>query len=257
MEKFLLAMGGTEQGWSRHNDEGIFRDYDAEVDVLFESAKKWNLTCIELNNDYIYKLPYYNEHRDVLDKVSFGFSFKAIGYYEIFKQMEYGDIAFFVDSNHVISQDPNVFYNVANTYDAFIHDHIWVYYPNKDWTRRDTFVNMGCDEKKYWESPQLQFNISGFKKTSKTVDFIDELFEDSLTYKIMFGENKYANFPSFREHRHDQSIFSILCKKYEFPYMNRTQNVWGEYVVPETTGITPKVKVDNSHRMEQDRKDNK
>ena len=257
MRKYLLAMGGTEQGWSRHNDEGIFRDYDAEVDILFESAKKWNLICKKLNNNYIYNLPYYDECRDVLDKVSFGFAFKAIGYYEIFKEMEYGDIAFFVDSNHVIAQAPELFYLLAEKNEAFVHDHIWTYYPNKDWTRRDTFVNMGCDEEKYWEAPQLQFNISGFKKTPRTVDFIDELFEDSLTYKIMFGENKYANFPTFREHRHDQSIFSILCKKYEFPYMNRTQNVWGEYVIPETLGITPKVKIDNSHRMEQDRKDNK
>ena len=250
-------MGGTEQGWSRHNDEGIFRDYEAEVKVLFESAKPWGLNCFKLDNDYIHNLPYYEHYRNVFDRVSFGFAFKAVGYYEMFKAMNFGDIAFFVDSNHLIQTDPTPFYMMADEHEAFVHDHIWTFYPNKDWTRRDTFVNMGCDDPVYWNAPQMQFNISGFKKTPKTQKFVDELFRYSTDYRVMFGENKYPNFPSLKEHRHDQSIYSILCAKYEFPYINRTQNVWAEYVIPETQGIIPTVRVDNTHRMEEDRKDNK
>jgi hypothetical protein len=255
MKKFLLAVGGTEQGWSRHNDEGTFRDYESEVLRLFESAKKWDLECVKLDNEFFLNQPYYSEHKDVMDRTSFGFTMKAIGFYEMFKNMDYGDIAFFVDSNHLIAKDPSRFYEIADNYDVFIHDHIWVQYENMHWTRRDTFVNMDCDNERYWHSLQMQCNIIGLKKTPKVWDFVKEYWDCALTYKIMFGENKYPNFDGFREHRHDQSIFSILREKYEFPYVNRTGWVDGEYIIPEIDTLTPEHPVDNSYRKEQDRLD--
>ncbi len=114
---------------------------------------------------------------------------------------------------------------------------------------------MGCDEDRYWNSLQMQCNIIGLKKTPKVEAFVLEWHRSALTYKIMFGENKYPNFEGFKEHRHDQSIFSILREKYDFPYLNRTENVWGEYIIPEKDGITPAKIVDNSYRMKQDRRD--
>lgn len=255
MRKLLLTMGGTEVGWSRHNDEGVFRDYEKEADRLISSAEKWGLETIKFNNEFMRSRPYYETHKDVMDRTSFGFTMKAIGFYETFKQMSDGDIAFFADSNHVVDKDPTIFYNIAEDYGMFIHDHIWVKYQNKHWTRRDTFVNMGCDEEIYWNSLQMQCNIIGFKKEPITSDFITEYFEDALNYKIMFGEGKYPNFEGFREHRHDQSIFSILREKYHFPYMNRTQNVWAEFIIPEIDVIIAEQQIDNHWRKEQDLKD--
>ncbi len=248
-------MGGVEQGWSRHNDEGVFRDYELEADRLIKSAQKWGLTTIKYDNEFMLSRPYYIFHKDVMDRTSFGFTMKAIGFYETFKIMSEGDIAFFVDSNHIVDKDPSVFYDFAEKNEVFIHDHIWVQYKNKHWTRRDTFVNMGCDEERYWESLQMQCNIIGLKKTPKVSDFVEEYINCALTYNIMFGEGKYPNFEGFREHRHDQSIFSILREKYNFPYINRTQNVWAEFVIPEIDVINAVNPVNNNHRKEQDRKD--
>ena len=255
MRRILLVMGGSEQGWSRHNDEGTFRDYESEARRLIKTAEPWGLECIKFDNDYMLNLPYYQEHKHQMDKTSFGFTFKAIGYYETFKHMSMGDIAFFVDSNHIIEKDPAIFYQIAQENDVFVHDHIWTQYLNKYWTRKDTFVNMECDEPDYWDSLQMQFNISGFKKTPETNDFIQELWEKTLTEKIMFGEGKYPNMEGFKEHRHDQSIYSILVAKYGFPYFNRTSNVWAEFIIPERDGIVPGQPVDNSYRREADRKD--
>ena len=258
MRKFLLAMGGSEVGWSRHNDEGTFRDYEAEVDRLFESAKPWDLECIRFNNEYIYNLPYYEEHRDVLDRVSFGFCFKAIGFTETFKQMEEGDIALFVDSNHVIV-DPSIYYDVADHYGVYIHDHIWNMYLNKHWTRRDTFVNMKCDEERYWNSLHMQCNIIGLKKTPLNSSFVNELLKCDLDYNIMFGNGEYENLEGFIEHRHDQSVFSILREKYEFPFLDRTasykRGLRFEHDISEESTITPKNPIDNTYRREADRKD--
>ena len=257
MNKFLITMGGYEQGWSRHNDEGVHRDYQKEAERLAESAKSYGFETIIYDNDFIKNLPYYNVHRNILEKVSFGFAYKAICLYETMREMEYGDVVMWADSNHIITKDPSIFINMAIEHGAFVRNHIWVYYPQKDWCHRDTFVNMECDEEKYWDSFQHQDNVFALCKNEKTVSFCVEWFYYCLDYKTMFGEGKYEDFPTFKHHRHNQAIFSILCHKYNFPYFDRTNNVWGEYVIAEIDGITPENPVDNSYRRESDRKDNK
>jgi hypothetical protein len=113
---------------------------------------------------------------------------------------------------------------------------------------------MGCDEEKYYEFPQLQDSIVAFCKNNLMMQFVTEWKDYSLRYDVMFGNNEYPNFPSLKEHRHNQSIFSILACKYEMPYLNRTQNVWMEYIIPEIDYIIAKNPIDNSFRKEQDRK---
>lgn len=258
MRRLLAVTGGSEVGWSRHNDEGNFRDYQAEAERLAISASAFEIDTTIFTNEYFYSLPYYETHKDVMDKVSFGFTMKSIMLYEMFKQMEYGDIIILTDSNHVI-QNPDPIYEIANKDKCFIYDHIWTTYINKYFTRRDTFVNMGCDTERYWNSIHVQCNLFAFKKDIETIDFVSEYFEDCLKYNIMFGENKYPNFDGFIVHRHDQSIFSILREKYNLPYVNRTKSkdLWTEYAVPEISMIQAENPVDNTHRREEDSKENK
>jgi len=255
MNKLLITMGGYEQGWSRHNDEGTFRDYQAEAERLMISAQPWGFKTFIYTNDFIKNLPYYGEHKDVLTKTSFGFCHKPICLYETMNRIKKGDIVFFVDSNHVVAKDPQIFIDIALDCGFFVRDHISIRYPIKDWCRRDTMINMGLDEEKYWNATQMQANIVGFCKNNFTMKFITEWTDCCLDYKIMFGEGKHKNFDTFKEHRHDQIIFSLLVAKYNIPYLNRTESAWNEYIIPEIDTITPKNPVDNRHRMQQDRKD--
>jgi hypothetical protein len=222
-----------------------------------ESAKPFGFKTIIYDNKFIENLPYYNDHKDIFTKVSFGFAFKAICLYETMKIIDNGDVVFFVDSNHIIQKDPQLFVDIAIKYGIFARNHIWTYYPQKEWTRRDTFINMNCDNEFQWNAEQLQANIIGFCKSDLTMQFITEFKDYSLDYKTMFGENKYKNFDGFKEHRHDQAEYSILVHKYGFPYLNRTQNVELEFIIPELDGITPTNPIDNTYRKEQDRLDNK
>lgn len=253
MRRILITTGGKEIGWSRHNEEGIIRDYDKEVDRLFESAQKFGLECIRYDDKYIYSRPYYPEHKNVMDKVSFGFTYKAIEMYETLKGVDYDDVVLLTDSNHVVQSDPSIFYDIATKEGAFIYNHLWVSYPNRMYTRRDTFVNMDCDEERYWNAEQMQINLMAFKKTDINLDFTREWFECCLDYKIMFGENKYPNFPDYRVHRHDQSIFSILREKYHFPYLHRgAKAMWAENTIKEMKTIGIPGAIGNIHRREAD-----
>jgi hypothetical protein len=116
---------------------------------------------------------------------------------------------------------------------------------------------MGMDEDRYKNSLQMQCNIIGIKKADITMQFMKEWLDCCLDYKIMFGEEKYPNYEGFIVHRHDQLLFSLLREKYNFPYVNRTENIWIEYIIPEINYIEAENPMDNSYRKEEDRKDNK
>ena len=218
MKKFLVTMGGTEQGPNAWNLYGIHRDYNKEAERLIKSVEPYGIESIIYTNEYLFNSKYYSIAKDVLDTPQFAGAFKGIILYEKLKEMNYGDIVFWVDSNHIFINDAKPLVDFAISHNIFIHNPTNVYYPNKDWTVRDMFVGMGCDEERYWSAPQMQVSVMCFCKTPFTVEFIDELLKYSLDYDTMVGRNLYPNFSTFREHRREQSVISILVEKYKIPY---------------------------------------
>lgn len=257
MSKILITMGGEETGWTRHNEEGVFRDYSAEAKRLMESGKQYFDKTFIYGHDFILGEEFYPKHKDVLDKVSFGFAFKSMCLYDALSKAKDGDIVFFADSNHIIDKEPYLFFELAEKNGVFARDHIWTKYPNREWTRRNTFYNMGCDEERYWNSLQMQCNVVGFYKNEFTLSFAKEWRDSSLNHSIMFGTGNLADFPEIKHHRHDQSIFSILIEKYKIPYLNRTENIWNEYIIPEIDYIQEKNPKDFSFRRVSDLENNK
>jgi hypothetical protein len=250
-------MGGFSIGWSRHHDEGCFRDFQAEAERLAESAKKFDIETKIYDNKFIENLPYYDEHKDILTKVSFGFAYKPICLFESLGNLNNGDILLWADSNHIIDKDPQIFIDLALEYGVFFRNHIWVVYPQKEWCKRDTFVNMDCDSERYWNFPQLQDNVLVFRIDEKSRKFITEWKNYCLDYKTMFGENKYPDFPGLKHHRHNQAIFTNLACKYEYSFLDRTNSpIDFEYIIPEMEYIQDKNPIDYSYRKEEDRKIN-
>jgi hypothetical protein len=87
----------------------------------------------------------------------------------------------------------------------------------KAWTKRDAFILMDCDSTTYSESNQRLASFNLWRKTPFTIGFINEyLFyaQDERIITDLENQCGYANYPEFNEHRHDQSIFSLLTKKY-------------------------------------------
>lgn len=99
------------------------------------------------------------------------------------------------------------------------------------WTKRDAFILMDCDSPKFTNSSQRLASFSLWKKTSFTMDFINELLHYSQDERLITDlENQcgYPNYPEFREHRHDQSILSLLTKKYNLDAF-RDPSQWRYY----------------------------
>jgi len=89
-------------------------------------------------------------------------------------------------------------------------------YLELQWTKRELFKAMECDEDFYKNSNQLMGGFQLIKKTPFTVKFYKELLQYSCNEINLTDRNSPCvdQDESYIEHRHDQSILSLLYKKY-------------------------------------------
>jgi hypothetical protein len=86
----------------------------------------------------------------------------------------------------------------------------------KQWTKRDAFLLMDCDSEKYTDSSQTLATFFLVKKTNKAIDFISEYKKYCFDSRILSDDSNVLgeeNYQGFIEHRHDQSVLSLLSKK--------------------------------------------
>ena len=96
------------------------------------------------------------------------------------------------------------------------------------WTKRDMFILMDSDTPKYTQTGQRVGGWFLFKKN----DFNRKFFNECLTYacdeRIITDQPNQLGLPNyagFRDHRHDESLISIMSKKYDLhPYRNPSQH---------------------------------
>ncbi len=127
-----------------------------------------------------------------------------------------GDYLFYCDSGAYFIRPitPLIEISSETGQDLIVFD---LQHMERDWTKRDAFVLMDCDSPKYSDSRQRLGSFSLWKKSDFTVDFISEFLcfaQDERLITDMENQCGYSNYPGFKEHRHDQSIFSLLTKKY-------------------------------------------
>lgn len=100
-------------------------------------------------------------------------------------------------------------------------------YVEKVWTKRDLFMLLDCDNPEFTDSKQRHAGFVITKKTDLSLKFFKEWL--SLIQKphlVTDTPSENPNYRGFREHRHDQSILSLLAKKYNFePFKSTSQEV--------------------------------
>ncbi|MHD0315080.1 hypothetical protein [Fusobacterium varium] len=94
------------------------------------------------------------------------------------------------------------------------------------WTKTELFKNMNCMDEFYKESNQMLASYILIKKTEFSLAFFEEFLEFACNEINITDKNEINIFQdeNFIEHRHDQSIFSLLYKKYKLvPFKDPTQ----------------------------------
>jgi hypothetical protein len=85
----------------------------------------------------------------------------------------------------------------------------------KDWTKMDLFIELDLATDTYMNSQQRQGTVNMFYVCEDVRKLVDEWYRISSIYNLLdFSKGNNANAPDFKEHRNDQSIFSLLTKKY-------------------------------------------
>lgn len=99
----------------------------------------------------------------------------------------------------------------------------------KKYTKPDAFELMGLTENRYKETNQRMATVIVCKKTKFTEIFFSEFLKYAQDIQLIYdGEPKkyQEEFPDYICHREDQSIYSLLTKKYGLKgYRDPTQ--WG------------------------------
>lgn len=87
----------------------------------------------------------------------------------------------------------------------------------KYFTKEQTFVGMGCESSEYKNTNQFHASFMCFRKCEYTIKFVSEWLNLCCNYDLISVEVTQSEYPNptyFVAHRQDQSIFSLLCKKY-------------------------------------------
>jgi hypothetical protein len=86
-----------------------------------------------------------------------------------------------------------------------------------DWNKGDLIDLLGMRDSTHMDSSQIMAGIHLWVNTSENRKLMEEwrnIMSSNNYHYITDSPSISPNYSGFREHRHDQSVFSLLCKKY-------------------------------------------
>lgn len=88
-------------------------------------------------------------------------------------------------------------------------------YIEEEFTKKEAFDIMGLHGNKYTKSRQFHASFMAFRKTKRTLEFVTEWKKACEDIRLLSSDAcTDVQIEQFIAHRNDQSIFSLLCKKY-------------------------------------------
>lgn len=127
------------------------------------------------------------------------------------------DVVMYTDAAMEVISDLSPLYDIANEKERMLFvlpgGHI-----NKTWTKRDCFVILGCDEPKYHDAVQTNGAVSLWKKNNENIEFLRSALRYMRDPRVITDDPNMCgpNYPGFKDHRHDQSVLSLLSIKHGF-----------------------------------------
>lgn len=123
-----------------------------------------------------------------------------------------GDVVMYVDAGSVITGDPTPMIELARKYGflGYRMPHM-----TRGWTKGDVYKALDMDMATYGPERQLSGAVLLFKKCPRTVDLVDRWLALCQRPELITDAPSVApNHPEFQDHRHDQSILSLLLLKH-------------------------------------------
>lgn len=134
-------------------------------------------------------------------------------------KINHGDLLFYSDSGALfINKIDSLLPIVDATAEKLLLFSLEDYRINSMWTKRDCFVLLDLDREPYLSYPQLKASFLIMQKNDFVIQFINEWLSYAQDYRILTDAPNECGLPNhrfFEAHRHDQSILSLLGRKYK------------------------------------------
>lgn len=191
--------------------------FSSKQNFLSNYANSCGMKSISYTLDWLKETNFYKENLNIFkDEVGLGyFLWKPYVILDAMNQMEEGDILFYCDSGDIFH--PDIIKFVENVMEEDCCLFPLGGFPNKDWTKRDCFVYMDCDNELYWDSLQLETGIVFWKVCDRSKKIVEEWLRYCQDRRIISDDDNISgkeNFSTFKEHRRDQSVLTNLAIKY-------------------------------------------
>lgn len=96
----------------------------------------------------------------------------------------------------------------------------WIYALDQNhierlWSKKDAYIKIGVDPESTSRTRQFWATSMVFRNCKRSIEFVKEWLQYCCDPSIITDSPSVnSNFPEFRENRHDQTVYSLLCKKY-------------------------------------------
>lgn len=140
--------------------------------------------------------------------------------------MSEGDALMYCDATTHFINDPHPLMELTNLQDVVVFS---TEYTNKQFTKYDTFYGMECLSDEYSNGKHANAAFLIIKKTDNSIGVMNQYFKYCCDYNIVSDSINIngKNFTEFIDHRHDQSILSLLTIKNGLNFF-RDPSQWGE-----------------------------
>jgi hypothetical protein len=208
---------------------GSHQQYVDAAKRLINQAKSLNIftECILYTaEDLMKNTDFWYQHYEFIKKNKRGYGYWLWKSYIIQKTMQNmneGDILLYLDCGCELSS--NRLEQLTQCFEIVKRDKLMytLTCTERDWNKMDLLVKLDMNKDIYLNVPQRQAGAILFLVCKETIQLVNEWYTLACDYhNIDDSPSIIPNFPSFREHRHDQSIFSLLTKKYD---LYSTQNL--------------------------------
>jgi hypothetical protein len=211
MSKIFITFGGGENNY-----------YDA-TKRLKNQANYLNIFDALINyseNDLMNDLKFWRKHNTFIQNNQKGYGYWIWKPYLIMKtliDMEDGDILLYCDAGCEL--DINQKSNILNMFEIVKTDLIIGSHTENneiDHCKIDLLAYLSMNNKEILNSIQHQATAICLKKCDTVMDLVKQWYTICCNYHMIDDtRSSIDEYASFIEHRHDQSVFSLLTKKYK------------------------------------------
>lgn len=195
--------------------------FNEHLNTLLESVKKYgaNFEIIvfdksEIDNDFVEK----NKSILNLNKGGGYWLWKPYIINVILNKINENDIIFYLDSKYYFMEDFTNLYSEHMKYNDVL---VWKNKPNegiwymKNWCKMDVIMKYDIYDKVFIENAEDCWGGAiMIKKTDNTIKYMKEWLDMCCIYEnITDSPSKIENSSLFNEHRHDQSLLSVVLHK--------------------------------------------